>query len=223
MRTRPYLVVFALFLATIALSQNQVNSANAVEAATDKELTRLGLTSEKLERLKSIGLDLRTAWIRHEKDTELSQAATADAVVIGVVLRTEDVPAPRDYPFHSRVFVQVVESLKGSIEIGDTIRILRQSGPLIGEALELRFSDDISVRNGERAILFMQRPSRNSFLTSAYRQYFADGKAKIDDSEYWVDFYAFHKINGGRVDFLGDRKDINEVVRNVRKIAKVLQ
>jgi hypothetical protein len=69
----------------------------------------------------------------------------------------------------------------------------------------------------------MQRPSRNSFLTSAYRQYFADGKAKIDDSEYWVDFYAFHKIDGGQVDFLGDRKDINEVMRNVRKIAKVLQ
>jgi hypothetical protein len=223
MRARSYLVLLALVLTTVSISQKQVNSAKAVEASTDKELTRLGLTSEKLERLKSIGLDLRTAWIRHERETELSEAAVSDIVVVGVPLCTQDLPAPRGYPFHSRVLVRVVESLKGAASVGDTLRFLRQSGPLAGEHLMIVVSDEIEMKNGERAVIFAQIPSKNTYLRAVFPGYFVRGEFRREESEYWADFHNVHKIDSGKVNFQGVQKNISEVARNVRRVAEVLQ
>lgn len=131
-------IVIALLFAVTAYSQKRRDSITSQafrDSTTNKLVQRAGITSQKDEELKAIGVDLHDYVSRNSRGEllhdERCHAGLSDLVFIGKVLSIVDIPGPSDDPFHSKVNVLILEVLRGPKQQSDTIQLLRQGGGII--------------------------------------------------------------------------------------------
>lgn len=153
---------------------------------------------------------------------EVEQAASVDLVVLGSVIHMVPLPGPRTEMFHSEVIVHIDSVLKGSPSFR-TVIVKQQSGPLTGDtsiysSIEPRFNP------GERVVLFLTRPARDSYLNSPFvkwRYKTLAGSAlpgNLPDSVFWVDNKSKFDVKGGEVFYFGKPHSEAQFIRNIRKL-----
>ena len=129
----------------------------------------------------------------------LEHAKVSDLVVIGEVVKVEDLPGPSSELFHSEALVRVDSVLKGKVNF-NTLILLRMSGPLSDKGnISPRWSFDANFKIGERGIYFFHRPTRDNFLTSPFIQrglYSLHRPSEENDhSHYKTSFYGRQSLN----------------------------
>ena len=199
----------------------QTPSDKAWEDAVEKRMKAVGLTEEKLNKLKAAGIDVRESLLKRREPNEMIVAAVSDLVVIGDVLKEVGLAGPRSQVFHSKVLVRVTSALKGDLETGAVIELLRQSGPL-HDSTRIWVSSEANFKPGENVLLSLVKPENSSSLTTVHKNYSEGGKFKSPVNAFWGGSRSKHPIKNGKVYFQGRERDLDEIVRNVKTVDRIL-
>ncbi|MDD8018266.1 MAG: hypothetical protein PHP42_07820 [Bacteroidota bacterium] len=205
-------------------SLQSINHKAAKDSLLNKEFQKLGLTEEKLSKLKGIGIDVREDLYHGKAANEKLDAAMHDLIIIGKVLSIVDMPNLKSVPFHSKVNIQILEVLKGLKPQTDTIQLLREDGPITDSSPAVRVEVVPSAKFvlGETAVYFLSNIYNDSFLTSRYKSYFSNKSAELPRQAYWVRPQSKHQIINSNVKYHERDIPLIEFVSEIKKVAQIL-
>lgn len=232
------LIVFSSFSLCWAQQQHQPDSVEATSRAYRRPLgeTQInevfrshGITAEKLARLKQMGVDLHRYLARGEYPDYRIKAVFYKMVVLGKVLRIVNMAAPssdpfHSNPFHSRVIIQILNLLKGPNQVGDTVRLARQSGLAInhGDTSWVSYTNEPNFWVGETAVFFLQNIYTSSYFRSAYKSFFSKAEPEFPNPTYWVQKVDKYDIVDSVVKGYGEEVPLGTLESEVKQIAEIV-
>jgi hypothetical protein len=179
---------------------------------------RAGITSQKDEELKVIGVDLHDYVSRNGRGEllhdERCHAGLSDLVFIGKVLSIVDIPGPFDDPLHSKVNVLILEMLRGPKQQYDTMQLLGQGGGIVTDVppskdvltyapkgATIKVGKDVSTdaryRVGETSVYFAVNIDGHPFLSAIYKSTLPNAIQKYPNPSYFVMSDEKFEINVG--------------------------
>ncbi len=107
--------------------------------------------------------------IKRPKADEIEHAKEVDLVIIGEVVKVNNLPGPSSEVFHSEAIIKIDSILKGKANFKKVV-LLRMSGPITDKKFTAKISVDANFKIGQRCIFFLIRPVKSNFLTSPFIQ-----------------------------------------------------
>ena len=248
--------IFLLFLITVLLILPEV-AANAqqrtkslpsiqrIQTARDSilrnSLQRAKITSSEESKLKAIGVDVRDFLSRNLRgeniNDERCMAVMSNIVFIGKVISIVNTPRPEDYPFHSKVNVQIIELLKGPKQKSDTIQLLRQGGPITdyrpkrnsppipvpdSEKITVSTTTDANFKAGEISVFFASNIVNNPYLEPNYKTTISKAVQDNPKPSYFVMSNDKFEIKDSFIDFFGHKIPLEKIKKEIKQVAKIL-
>lgn len=200
--------------------------------------------AQKEEASAGSGKNSSVTQTSRSKYDEVYHAIVSDLVVIGEVVKVEDLPGPSTELFHSEALVKIDSVLRGKANFKILI-LLRQSGPLSDKGnIRTRWSLDATFKVGERGIYFLHRPERDNYLTSPYIQrglyslhrppekndqshyktsfYGKQSLSELPDSVFWGDHVCRDGIINGMIRYPWGTETVDTVAKEIRNLSPVI-
>jgi hypothetical protein len=222
MKTKMFILVFVVLTMGYVTLHCQDNKSETREVYIQRmqknEFDKYKLTEKKLNRLKEIGIDLRS---NKAASLEIIRSIYTDAVVVVKIIAILDWPGPAEQLFHTKIKACIQEVLKGKAVVGDTIELLQKSGPLVGsgEANRIAVSTDVGFCMGEESIIYLRRMNKDSFLTSSgNRKGFDLGNFESDSTRFYVSRGSKIIIKNGKCLIGGKTVDASQFKSDIKKI-----
>ena len=234
-----------LALAEISFGQSKIQPLRLQalhDSTTNAFLRRAKITSQKDQKLKEIGVNLRDYLSKNAHGItapdEKDQAAMSDLVFVGKVLDVVDMPAPSAFPFHSKVNVQVLEVLKGPEQQEGTIQLLRQSGTITDVpppkrrppgvpanakvTISRTVTTDPTYKVGETSVFFADSIEGDPYLATVYKSVLSTAVERYPKPSYFVMSGGKFEIIDSLVVYFGHAIPLGQFTSDIRQVTAIL-